>query len=84
MLLNSPANIQATQNQTYRLFLFEFSLWTKNPEVEILLFLFLWFFPFHLFVPYNHKALCRTVTNLVQEINTERVRIPLQICILCA
>lgn len=65
----------------HRLILFVFSLRTKNPEVEVLLFPFLCFLPFILFVPVLNRELQRKVRNLVQEVNTKRIR-PLLVCLL--
>lgn len=67
-ILITPLDIQGMHNQTHRLILFVFSLRTKNPEVEVLLFPFLCFLPFILFVPDLNRGLQREVRNLVQEV----------------
>lgn len=65
------------QNQTHRLILFVFLLRAQNPEVGVLLFCFLCFLlPFILFVPDLNRGLQRRVRNLLQEINTKRIRPP--------
>lgn len=78
-VLITPLDIQGMQNQIHRLILVVFSLKTKNPEIEVILFPFLCFLPFILFVPDLNRGLQRRVRNLVQEVSTKRIR-PLLVC----
>ena len=82
ILLDTPPHIPGMQNQTGKLILFVFSLRAKNSEVEVLLFPFLCFLPFILFVPDLNGGLQRRVRNLVQEINTKRIRPPSSLLVL--